>query len=158
MTRLIELEDADFDWLGDEHAPARAGLRRPPGGVDHPSVLAVIRRMNQRLVASGCRRAWMIVDDNEVVGLCSFKAPPSAGAAEIGYGIASSRRTRGHATSAVAAIVDLARADPSVQTLVAETALSNPASERVLEKNGFSRNGRRRDSDDGLMSLWTLVL
>lgn len=158
MTRLIELEDADFNWLADEHAPTRKGLRRPPGGVDHPAVLGVIRRMNQRLIASGCHHAWMIVDDDEVVGLCSFKAPPSEGTAEIGYGIASSRRTRGHATSAVGAIVDLARADRAVKTLVAQTAINNPASERVLEKNGFIRVGRRRDTDDGLMGLWTLVL
>ena len=158
MTRLIALEDADFNWLVDEQAPTPEGLRRPPGGVDHPSVLGVIRRMNQRLVASGCHRAWMIAEDDEVVGLCSFKAPPSEGTAEIGYGIASSRRKRGHATSAVAAMVDLARADRAVKTLVAETAITNPASEHVLKNNGFIRVGRRRDTDDGLMSLWKLVL
>ena len=158
MTRLIELEDADFDWLVDERAPAREGLRRPPGGVDRPPTLATIRRMNQRLVASGCNCAWLIVDNDEVVGLCSFKAPPSAGTAEIGYGIAASRRRRGHATAAVGAIVDLARADRTMKALVAETAISNPDSARVLENNGFSRVGRRRDTDDGPVNLWRLVL
>ena len=158
MTKLIELEDADFNWLLDENASPRGELRRPPGGVDQPPVMGVIRRMNQRLAAAGCNCAWMIIEDGEVVGLCSFKTPPSEGKAEIGYGIAPSRRKRGYATSAVGAIIEVARTDPAVTALVAETAVSNPASERVLEKNGFSKVGRRHDTDDGPMSLWQLVL
>jgi len=158
MTRLIELQDADFDWLLDESAPARAGLTRPPGGVDEPLILDVVRRMTRRLAEAGCRGAWMIVADGEVVGLCSYKAPPAEGQAEIGYGTAASRRNRGHATRAVKAIIEAARRDPALKTLIAETAAANPSSERVLEKNGFSKVGQRQDDDDGPIRLWRLVL
>ena len=158
MTRLIELQDADFDWLLNESAPVRAGLTRPPGGVDEPVVLNVVRRMTRSLTEAGCRGAWMVVADGEVVGLCSYKAPPSAGLAEIGYGTAASRRNRGHATLAVKAIIETARMEPTLKALIAETAVANPSSGRVLEKNGFSKLGRRHDADDGPIHLWRLSL
>ena len=158
MTRLIELQDADFDWLLDASAPTRAGLIRPPDGVDEPSVLNVIRRMTMRLTEAGCHGAWLVVADGEVVGLCSYKTPPSDGQAEIGYGIAASRRNLGHGTLAVRAIIDIARRDPALKALVAETEIANPASEHVLEKNGFCRVGQRDDPDDGLVTMWKLVL
>lgn len=158
MVELIELQDADFEWLTDERLPTRAGLIRPPGGLDDIAVLMVIRRMTRRLAEAGCRAAWMVVADKEVVGLCSYKAPPSAGQAEIGYGIAASRRTLGYATKAVGTIIKIARRDPGLRALVAETAVGNPASARVLEKNGFVEVGRRNDPEDGLMRLWELLV
>lgn len=100
----------------------------------------------------------MVVADNEVVGLCSYKAPPSNGQAEIGYGITASRRNLGHATGAVKSIIEAARKDPAVQVLLAETAVVNRPSERVLEKNGFSKIGGRDDPDEGPMIMWKFVL
>jgi RimJ/RimL family protein N-acetyltransferase len=43
-----------------------------------------------------------MVEGDEVVGMISFKGPPRGGVVEIGYGVAESRRGRGHATRAVA--------------------------------------------------------
>lgn len=78
----------------------------------------------------------MMVCDGEIVGLCIYRRPPKNGRVEIGYGIAASRRGLGHARRAVAALIEAAARD-HVSILTAETSVSNPASARVLEQNGF---------------------
>ena len=101
----------------------------------------------------------MMVAGGEVVGLCSYKGPPDEqGKVEIGYGVAAKRRRLGHATAAAALLVAEALADPRVRRLVAETALSNLASQRVAQANGFIRTGTSHDADEGEMVVWTLEL
>jgi len=73
---------------------------------------------------------------------------------EIGYGIAPSKRGNGYATSAVAAMVEAAVLDPSVDALTAETAVQNLASQAVLERNGFARASTRIDVEDGEVIGW----
>jgi RimJ/RimL family protein N-acetyltransferase len=98
----------------------------------------------------GRTATWMIVEDDEVVGLCGFKNPPTIdGGVDIGYGVAASRRRRGYAKAAVTAILASARRDPSIQDVFADTAVDNLASQRVLEKNGFERVGAHIDPEDG---------
>ena len=160
MTRLLPAGDADFAWLlGETPAPTRSGLTLPPGGVDDPAVLALLRTMTARVLAAHDRGSWLVVDGNEVVGLCSYKRPPAAdGGVEIGYGIAESRRGRGHATGAARLLIEEAKADPAVRILLAETAVDNLASQAVLRKCGFADIGRGIDAEDGEVMLWRLEL
>ncbi|MET0866383.1 MAG: GNAT family N-acetyltransferase, partial [Nakamurella sp.] len=60
---------------------------------------------------------------------------------EIGYAVVRSAQGRGYATSAVRRLIELARAHPSIDRLIARTPLDRPASERVLEKSGFRCTG-----------------
>jgi RimJ/RimL family protein N-acetyltransferase len=151
MIRLIEATDADFAWMMRGDAVSDRGLMSPPGGVDAPFVLEHVRAMAQRLAAEqGHTDSWMIVAGDEVVGLCGYKRMPSHdGAVDIGYGIAASRQRRGYAREAVAALVMYAKNDPRVATLIAETAVNNRASQRVLGKNGFQFVCFDDDIDDG---------
>ena len=158
MMRLVELIDSDFDWMSGGLRPRIPELTLPPGGVDSLIVLNIIRRMVRRLDERGFKGAWMAVVDNEVVGICSYKSPPLQGSAEIGYGVAESRRGRGYATAAVASMIQTTRHRPDIRSLVAETATDNNASRRVVEKNGFTLTGFRDDPDDGRQALWELVL
>jgi RimJ/RimL family protein N-acetyltransferase len=153
---LLELTDNDFAAMLRGDANVRAGLKSPPGGVDEPDVLAHIRRMAANLQRDGyVGGQWMMVASGEVVGLCGFKAPPSGdGEVELGYSVAASRRRRGHASAAVGAIIEAARRDPAVRTILAVTAVDNVASRCVLERNGFERVGTRVDVDDGEEILW----
>lgn len=67
----------------------------------------------------------LIVVDRSIVGMISFKNPPdSNGLVEIGYGI------------------------------VAYTSVSNLASQKVLEKNQFVREGSKFDPEDGKVLIW----
>lgn len=89
------------------------------------------------------------------MGLCGFKRPPDEkGEAEIGYGVAASRRGRGFATMAVGLVIKEVEGGEVVKRLVAETVVGNVASERVLEWNGFGRVGGRVDEEDGEVVCW----
>jgi RimJ/RimL family protein N-acetyltransferase len=156
--RLVELDDADFDWLLSFGAKRADGLTLPPGGVDDPETLEHVRRLTRHLHASGSRNSWMAVVGNEVVGMIGHKTTPLDGTIEIGYGIAASRRGRGYATQAVAAVLLAARRNPDLRAVLAETLEDNLASQRVLIKNAFERSGGREDPADGPLVLWRFEL
>jgi RimJ/RimL family protein N-acetyltransferase len=98
----------------------------------------------------------MMVVNDEIVGLAGLKAPPTAkGEVELGYGVAASRRRRGYATAAVNAVIEAARRDPVIRTIIASTAIENIGSQRALEHNGFERIGSHRDPQKGQpLLLW----
>lgn len=118
----------------------------------------MLRRTTAKLRDRNVAGSWLIVASGEVVGLCGFKAVPDKGVAEIGYGIAASRRKQGHATRAVAALILQASRDPEIGALRAETAIANIASQRVLERNGFVKSGTRNDPEDGDLIVWSRSL
>ncbi len=153
--RLIELVDEDFDWMRGGAGTTRNGLRLPTEGVDEPEIVEHVRRIAARLRQGGSRASWMMVVDDEVVGLCGHKDLPSkAGEVEIGYSVAPSRRRQGFATRAVAEMLRDAKADAAIRVVKAETTVANLASHRVLEVNGFIRVGARLDDEDGALDLW----
>lgn len=154
VTVLFEADDQHFTWMLGGPAQT-AGLRLPPGGVDDRSVIEWAQRKAAQLRASNRVGAWMIVIDNEVVGMCGHKQEPdSNGTVEIGYGVASSRRGRGYATRAVAELINIGSRDMLVHRLMAETAVANIASQLVLERNAFVRTGTRSDPEDGELIVW----
>lgn len=93
--------------------------------------------------------------DGRAVGQLGSKGTPSAaGELEIGYGLNPSSWGQGLATEAVGALVAHLHARPDVRTVTAQTALSNRASERVLEKLGFVRTGKGWDGEEGELTVW----
>lgn len=157
MRRLIATEDADLLWF-QGRGWGRPGLQLAPGGLDTPEMLRVVRRMFGVVREVHGRGTYMVVDGDEVVGLCSYKRPPRHGEVDIGYVVAASRRRLGHASWAVGALAEAARSDPAVGALTAETALANVGSQRVLERNGFAPVGSSVDDDEGEMIVWRLEL
>jgi RimJ/RimL family protein N-acetyltransferase len=75
----------------------------------------------------------------ELIGECGLARRPS-GAVEIGYWIARSHWSRGFASEACTALVDIART-LGLATLEGSHFVDNPASARVLEKLGFEPLG-----------------
>ena len=150
---LIEATDAHFAALIAGRAPD--GLTLAEGGVEASEVLAMLRGLSAEVGESFEPNAWLIVEDGEVVGLCSLvRLPYVGGAVMIGYGVAASRRRRGIAGRAVADLLDWARGDYRVSEVTAETSIHNAPSQRVLEANGFARSGEREDEDDGPLFCW----
>ncbi|MDR0248737.1 MAG: GNAT family N-acetyltransferase [Oscillospiraceae bacterium] len=88
---------------------------------------------------------WFICDKqtSAVVGEAGFKGPPSMGRLEIGYATRREYRSRGYMTEAVDALCRAAWAFPgyAVTSVAARTLPGNTASHRVLQKNGFERDG-----------------
>ena len=80
------------------------------------------------------------LSDGLVVGDAGFHTPPDLrGGAEIGYGLAPSARGCGFAGRAVRLLVDWGFAQPSLSSIIGETAADNAASIRVLQACGFTR-------------------
>ncbi len=85
---------------------------------------------------------WLIqvLADGHGAGMIGYKGAPDAhGEIEIGYGIDPAYRSKGYTTEAVLALINWAFQDPRCRRVIApNTRRDNPASNRVLEKCGFS--------------------
>ena len=102
--------------------------------------------------ALGVLQARLASSGEAVGGIGFLSAATPEGEAEVGYGFAASVRGRGLATEALEAVLGLAAAQ-GVRTVVALTAPDNIASQRVLERCGFVRQGVVED-DEGPMLRW----
>jgi RimJ/RimL family protein N-acetyltransferase len=89
--------------------------------------------------------------------MVSFTKRNADASYEVGYGIAPAHTGRGITTHAVGLVLDDAL-HQGLEKLTAETSVGNPASYRVLEKNGFHPVGTRDDPEDGLVSCWARAL
>ena len=81
---------------------------------------------------------WLIIIKMEGsgAGLAGFKGiPDTAGRCEIGYGIDPAHQGQGYMSEAVRSLVGWALRHPACSAVTA-TAVSNPASRRLLEKLG----------------------
>lgn len=97
----------------------------------------------------------LIIVNRRIVGMSGFKSPPALnGVVEIGYGIAPSQQRRGFATEAVKLLLEEAFSRSEIQMVIAHTDLSNRASQTVLEKNGFSKEGSKVDPEEGEVWIW----
>jgi ribosomal-protein-alanine N-acetyltransferase len=90
---------------------------------------------------------WVVIEraTQTVVGDAGFKGLPADGVVEIGYSVIPDRRRRGYASEAAAALVDWARSQEDVETVVAACDRENVASVRTLERLGFARTGMDGD-------------
>ncbi|WP_247729153.1 GNAT family N-acetyltransferase [Halovivax limisalsi] len=87
-------------------------------------------------------------DDADAVRLGTIGVTPTNdvwGTAEIGYSIHPDHWNEGHATAAVELVCRYAFDERRLAKLFAKTYATNPASGRVLEKNGFEREGTLRE-------------
>jgi RimJ/RimL family protein N-acetyltransferase len=152
---IIEATASDFDALLGARAPRNLQLV-PDSAIAPADVLKMLSNLAGEIHNGFAPSAWMIAEDGEVVGLCSVARMPVDGELHIGYGIAPSRQGTGAATRAIAALVQWARTDTRVSRITADTAIENIASQRVLERNGFSQVDERIDPEDGRLICWEL--
>jgi RimJ/RimL family protein N-acetyltransferase len=127
-----------------------------------PDALAMFPRWVARLATADPPGPWgdgILVhrSDGLAVGSMGFRAAPdAAGTVEIGYAVNRSLRGRGYATEMATALAAWALAQPGVRVVTAECLAGNAASIRVLDKVGFTQNGRRT-ADDGVLLRWELI-
>ncbi|ANM09669.1 MULTISPECIES: GNAT family N-acetyltransferase [unclassified Rhizobium] len=150
---IVELTADDFAILLKGFAPRNLRLV-PDSAIAPPEVLEMLAGIAAQIGAEFTPSAWMIVEEDEIVGLCSIIRAPEDGEIHIGYGIAPSRERRGYVTRAIAELLEWARKDPRVSRISADTGVENIASQRVLARNGFIRTGERIDPEDGSVICW----
>ena len=149
--RLIATQPADYAALQGEGQ--WRGFAVPPGGLEPPEVLAMLVGWAGRLQAAQGWGTWLAVQGGEVLASLAIMDPVAAGVVVIGYGVAPQRRGQGVATRAVGLLLPVL-AGHGVTLVRAESAVSNPASGRVLVKAGFTRTGERLDPEDGMLECW----
>jgi RimJ/RimL family protein N-acetyltransferase len=80
--------------------------------------------------------------ENKMIGdLCFVGEPNPDGAIEIGYGTYEDFRRKGYMTEAVGGMIQWAKTQPGVRTILADTDKTNAASWAVLVKNKFVKDG-----------------
>lgn len=149
---IIETNTADYASLLRGDAPRDFTLADTP--IAPAPVLEMLKDVAAQVGEGFSPASWLVVEDGEVVGLCSITRPPEHGVLDIGYGISPSRQGRGCASRAVREVVAWALGRRDVAAITAETSPANLASQRVLERNGFLTTGTRIDEEDGPLVCW----
>ena len=83
---------------------------------------------------------WIVIDKkiNTIVAELGFKGPPnSAAEIEIGYGTMPGFQGKGYMTKAVKIMIEWTRNRKDIKAVWGSVDKTNPASIRILEKNGF---------------------
>jgi GNAT superfamily N-acetyltransferase len=150
MTARMCLVCLTLDQLNDAISnPAclaeQLGCQIAPGAISDASQRAIAIKIEKMKYAPTTKHAWftywMLILKKEKlgIGLAGFKgAVSTSGEAEIGYGISPDYQNRGLMTEAVGGLVKWAAQQPGCRSVTAETLKNNPASQRVLSKNGFT--------------------
>lgn len=83
---------------------------------------------------------WFVVRDaqGQPLGVCGIVEREGLGAPDLGYAFLARHCGRGYATEAAAAVLRYGRESLGLSRIVAITAPGNAASQRVLEKLGFT--------------------
>jgi RimJ/RimL family protein N-acetyltransferase len=149
---LIAAEDDDFANLISGRAPC--DFRLPDSPLAPADVLEMLRSLAATVRNDFAPSGWMIVEDGEIVGLCSVVRPPTDSVLEIGYGVAPTRQRRGITKRAIAELLRWAKSDYRIDAVTAETSVDNVASQIVLSSNGFVQTGKRVDLEDGEVLCW----
>ena len=91
----------------------------------------------------GAGRVHVILDGGRVVGRATLSGVVRGAlqSCALGYWVAEECNGRGLATRAVGEMLDVAFVELGLHRVQAETLLHNVASQRVLERNGFTRYG-----------------
>ena len=99
----------------------------------------------------------LFIDDitGQTLGTASFLPTNDSSVHEIGYGTATEFQGMGIASRGLALMLAGAQAHDSAMRYMAKTSINNLASQRVLEKNGFTPCGKTIDAEDGALVLWS---
>ena len=89
---------------------------------------------------------WFLIEktDGTKIGWISYSS--AGGSMTIDYALIPSERNRGYCTEAVKIMVDYLFLSKDIANIQAEALTENLASQRVLEKAGFKKEGIRRKS------------
>jgi RimJ/RimL family protein N-acetyltransferase len=126
----------------DPAVGGEAGL--PP--VDADMLRELLREQLPMMKERGLLSPYVIEDTEtgDLLGGCALHHfDPMRETLEVGYWLFVEARGRGAATRAVGAVIDHAFAN-GIRRVEAHVRLENTASERVLERLGFEREGVRR--------------
>jgi RimJ/RimL family protein N-acetyltransferase len=143
--RLRRLRPSDeHDLVALDSDPEVMRYVGSPAGVRAPA--ETLERVRARIADDQPRLGFWAVEepaDGRLLGLCALLPMPEGGDVELAYRLARQAWGRGLATEAAGALADHALGALALPRLVAVTYPDNHASQRVLDKLGFTRDGLR---------------
>jgi len=139
--RTVEREDLDFCQRGLNDPDVRGGL----GAVD-PMTSDDEESWYEEVVVESDSVQLLVCVDGDPVGVIGFvDCNEKWGTAELGYWLAPEYHGNGYATAAGRLLVDYGFAERRLHKVYANAFAHNEASQRVLEKLGFEREGVHRE-------------
>lgn len=100
--------------------------------------------------------AYLAVQNQNIVGTCAFKSPPSNGRVEIAYFTFPEFQGHGIAKSMAKGLIEIAqKTDPHVQVFAQTLAEKNPSTS-VLTRLGFVKTKEFVHPEDGKIWEWEL--
>jgi [ribosomal protein S5]-alanine N-acetyltransferase len=101
-----------------------------------------------------CRWAATEKSSGKIIGSCGYAYPHDTPEVELGYLFARDVWGKGFATEAAGACLDYGFEKLAFREIIAITDLENVASQKVLEKIGFTRRGIEKiDGEDNVIYL-----
>ena len=144
MIRLLGADDAEA--LAAVYRANRDFLR--PFEPARDEAFFTVERQRERIEQSleGDRWMWGIVEDGAIAGMIALNdvLRGALQLANVGYWVARQHNGRGLASAALAEVVEFAFGEAQLHRLEAGTQPDNVASQRVLERNGFTKFGYAR--------------
>ena len=143
---LLEGKTVNLRVMEKEDLPLSAEWRNITdfwGGFE--SILQMSRADLEKMLANlSAEWKWFIVEtkDGSKVGFINHR--PAGKAQELGYAILPSERGKGYGAEATLIMVDYLFLTIDIVRIQAHTGAGNKASQRVLEKAGFKREGTIR--------------
>jgi len=138
--------DADVDTVAPAYSDPEVGGEAGLPPLDADEIRKMLREELPELRNQGVTAPYVIEDrtDGRILGGANLHHfDPLRDVVEIGYWLFVDARGRGVATRAVGALVEHALAN-GICRVEAHVRLGNEASERVLERLGFEREGIKR--------------
>lgn len=141
LLRPFRLEDLD-DVFGLASDPEWSRYLEVPSPYTRRDAEEFVARATS--ASTGEKLRWAIEHGGRASGFLNLT--PSAGSAEVAYGIARTLWGQGLSTEAVAAVIEHGFGTLGLERIYAYAVIENEASWRVMEKLGMQREGvlRRR--------------
>lgn len=141
--------DADIDWViaacQDPEIPRFTRIPHSYGGAEGR---AFLERAQQGFIDQSTYQYVIIGPDDVGYGVCGlYRNKPLTATTEVGYWLRASARGKGVATTAVAAVA-AAAIQAKYERIAADLLIQNVASQRVLERVGFTFEGTLRSVFD----------
>ena len=140
------VEERDVPIVAPAFQDPRVGGEAGMPSLDEDELLAIVRDRLPALRERGVLFPYVIEDttDGSILGGVTLRHfDPMRGVIEVGYWLFAEARGRGLATQAVSAVAREAFAS-GFWRIEANVRIGNDASERVLERAGFTREGVKR--------------
>lgn len=153
ILRTWKLSDAPklFEICVDADVMKHIGTGKPYEKIEQAEEF-LIWAENYQKENGFCRWAILLKETDEIIGSCGFARPHGTKEIELGYLLAKKFWGKNLATEAAAACLSYGFEKLNFSETMAMTDLENFASQKVLEKIGFSKRGVEKiNGEDNLI-------